>query len=111
VLPIDYLPGARCDFDESFDWSADRSTQAACRFAAAVEAALARVSKDPTQFASRDGVHRECPVKKFPFQIVYPLDDHPVLVVARNGGLNTGTSEPEACPNYRIHGSGGRRGS
>jgi plasmid stabilization system protein ParE len=82
MLPIDYLPGARRDFDESFDWYADRSTQAAVRFAAAMEAALARVSSDPTQFASRDGVHRECPVKKFPFRIVYRLDDHRVLVVA-----------------------------
>ena len=76
MLPIEYLPGARRDFDESFDWYADRSTQAAVRFAAAVEAALVRASADPTTFASRDGVHRECPVKKFPFQIVYRLVDH-----------------------------------
>ena len=80
--PIEYLIGARPDFDESFDWYAERSTQAAVRFAAAVEAALERAAADPTQFASRDGVHRECPVKKFPFRIVYRRVDHGVLVVA-----------------------------
>ena len=40
MLPVDYLPGARRDFDESFDWYADRSTSAAVRFADAVDAAL-----------------------------------------------------------------------
>jgi plasmid stabilization system protein ParE len=80
--PIDLLAGARRDFDESLDWYADKSTQAAMRFAAAVEGALARVAADPTQFASPDGVHRECPVKKFPFRIVYRLVDNGVLVVA-----------------------------
>lgn len=80
--PVEYLFDARRDFDESFDWYADRSMRAAVRFAAAVEAALARISADPTQFSSRDGVHRECSVKKFPFRIVYRLVDHRVLVVA-----------------------------
>ncbi len=80
--PIDYLFGARRDFDESFDWYAERSTQAAVRFAAAVDAALDRIVANPTQFASPDGVHRECPVKKFPFRIVYRLVDNRVLVVA-----------------------------
>ncbi|MBL7037161.1 MAG: type II toxin-antitoxin system RelE/ParE family toxin [Pirellulaceae bacterium] len=80
--PIDYLPGARRDFDESFDWYAEGSAQAAVRFAAAVDAALERVAANPAQFASPDGVHRECPIKKFPFRIVYRLVDKGVLVVA-----------------------------
>ena len=79
---VDYLSGARRDFDESFDWYAGRSTQAAVRFAAAVDAALERVAANPTQFASPDGVHRECPLKKFPFRIVYRVADNRVLVVA-----------------------------
>ena len=82
MLPIDYLSGARRDFDESFDWYAERSTQAAVRFAAAVDAALDKIAASPTQFASPDGIHRECPVKKFPFRIVYRLVDNRVLVVA-----------------------------
>ena len=82
MLPIDYLPGARSDFNESFDWYAERSAQAAQRFADAVDAALLRVAANPTQFAGADSVHRECPVKKFPFRIVYRLIDNWVLVVA-----------------------------
>ncbi len=82
MLPIDYLFGARRDFDESFDWYSERSTQAAVRFADAVDAALMQVAVHPTRFASPDGLHRECPVKKFPFRIVYRLVENRVMVVA-----------------------------
>jgi plasmid stabilization system protein ParE len=82
MLPIDYVSGARRDFDESFDWYAERSTQAAVRFADAVDAALVKIAANPTRFASPDGVHRQCPVKKFPFRVVYRLVDNRVLVVA-----------------------------
>ena len=82
MLPVDYLSGARRDFDESFDWYAERSVQAAVRFTNAVDAALITVAADPTRFAARDGVHRECPVRKFPFRIVYRLVEDRVLVVA-----------------------------
>jgi hypothetical protein len=34
---IEYLQGARRDFDESFDWYASRSARAAIGFALAVE--------------------------------------------------------------------------
>lgn len=82
MLPIDYLPDARRDFDESFDWYSERSTQTAVRFADAVDLALMQVASDPTRFASADGVHRTCPVKKFPFRVVYRLVENRVLVVA-----------------------------
>lgn len=82
MLPCDYLSGARHDFDKSFDWYSKRSVQAAVRFAAAVDTALMRVAERPTLFASPDGVHRECPVKMFPFRIVYRLVNNRVLIVA-----------------------------
>jgi plasmid stabilization system protein ParE len=82
MLPVDFLPGARRDFDESFDWYSQRSAQAAIRFANAVDAALMTVAGNPMLFATRDGVHRECPVKKFPFRLIYRLAESRVLVVA-----------------------------
>jgi hypothetical protein len=32
MKPVDYLPGARRDYDESIDWYAERSVIAAERF-------------------------------------------------------------------------------
>lgn len=75
--PIEYLPGARRDFDESFDWYAARRTRAAQRFVAAVDAALTSLANDPMRFVSPDGVHHE-----FPFRIVYRVVDDGVLIVA-----------------------------
>jgi plasmid stabilization system protein ParE len=82
TLPVDYLPGARRDFDESFDWYVERSAQAAIQFANAVGAALLAIAKDPTRFVAVDRVHRGCPVKKFPFRVVYRVVEDRVLVVA-----------------------------
>ena len=54
MLPVDYLPGARRDFDESFDWYAERSKQAAERFVNAVDAALTVIAAYPQRFAEID---------------------------------------------------------
>ncbi len=82
MRPIEYLRGARRDFDESFDWYAERSAGAAIRFAGAVDAALLKIAFNPGEFASIDDVHRECPVRRFPFRIVYRIVEDRVLVVA-----------------------------
>ncbi len=82
MRPVEYLRGARRDFDESFDWYAERSAAAAVRFAGAVDDALLKSALNPAQFASRDGVHRDCPVERFPFRIVYRIVEDRVLVVA-----------------------------
>jgi len=82
MRPIEYLRGARRDFDESFDWYAERSAGAAVRFAAAVDTALRKIALNPSQFASIDDVHRECAVRRFPYGIVYRIVEDRVLVVA-----------------------------
>jgi plasmid stabilization system protein ParE len=82
MLPVDYLPGARRDFDESFGWYAERSVQAALRFVSAVEAALSAIALDPKRFAAIDAVHRECPVGHFPFRVVFRVAVDRIVVVA-----------------------------
>lgn len=82
MLAIDYLPAARRDFDESFDRYAERSPQAATKFTLAVEAALAKIAANPTAPQCLDDVHREFPVRVFPFRIVYRVVESGLLVVA-----------------------------
>jgi plasmid stabilization system protein ParE len=82
MLPVDYLPAARRDFDEAFDWYAERSTHAAVRFVNAVDAALLMISRFPQRFAAVDDLHRECPIKRFPFRIVYRVAADRIVVVA-----------------------------
>jgi plasmid stabilization system protein ParE len=82
MKPVDILPAARHDFDDSFDWYAERSATVAERFSHAVDETLKRIASAPEQFALVDGRHRECLVKRFPFRIVYRDDSDRVLVVA-----------------------------
>ncbi len=82
MLPIDFLPGARRDFDDSLDWYAERSKQASVRFAGAVDAAPSPIAAHPKRFAAVDDLHRECPVGQFPFRIVYRVGAECIVVVA-----------------------------
>jgi toxin ParE1/3/4 len=82
MLPVDYHPEARRDFDESFEWYAERSIQAAVRFANAVDVALSAVAADPQRFAAVDETHRECPTARFPFRVVYRILGDRIAVVA-----------------------------
>ena len=82
MLSVDYLPGARRDFDESFDWYAAQSVPAAARFTEAVDEALRAVAADPERFVAVDHRHQECPVSRFPYRIVYRIVENHVLVVA-----------------------------
>jgi plasmid stabilization system protein ParE len=82
MKPVDYLPGARRDFDESFDWYADRSALAAERFSNAIDAALQRIAANPEWFAFIDEHHQKCSVQRFPFRIVFRDEPGRVLIVA-----------------------------
>jgi plasmid stabilization system protein ParE len=82
MLPVDYHPGARRDFDESFDWYAERSIQAAMRFANAIDVALSAIAADPERFGAIDEVHRECPITQFPFRVVYQIMGNRIVVAA-----------------------------
>jgi plasmid stabilization system protein ParE len=51
-------------------------------FANAVDAALANIAAGPRQFAPVDDEHWQCPLKRFPFRIVYRVLVDRILVVA-----------------------------
>jgi plasmid stabilization system protein ParE len=82
MAAVDLLPAARMDFDESFDWYAWRSPEAAERFSRAIDDTLERIARTPNQFAKVDRRHQACPVARFPFRIVYRIEAERILVVA-----------------------------
>jgi plasmid stabilization system protein ParE len=82
MLLIEYHPGARRDFDESFDWYLARSVHTAVRFSAAIDATLEMMVARPERYALLDSVHRQCTVKRFPFRIVYRILSDRLFIVA-----------------------------
>jgi plasmid stabilization system protein ParE len=79
---IEYLRGARVDFDESFDWYAERSVDAAIGFAAAVEEAIDKVIADPRRFPSTHGRCQYCSLRRYPFRLVFRDEPDRLVVVA-----------------------------
>ncbi len=71
MLPVDYIPGADAILMSRLIGMLRKSTQAAVRFVNAVDAALTVIAANPQRFAEVDNVHRECPVRRFPFRIIY----------------------------------------
>jgi plasmid stabilization system protein ParE len=100
MLPIDFLAGARRDLDESLEWYAARSPMAAARFVSAIERTLVGIATDPGRFSPVDDTHRQCPVKRFPFRVVFRVAGNRVVIVAiahasRRPGYWQRRSKPE----------------
>jgi len=79
---VEYLAEARVDFDVSFDWYRHRSERAALGFCAAVDAALDQILADPSRFPLIHGECRYCPLRRYPFRIVFRAEADRLVVVA-----------------------------
>ncbi len=85
MASIRLLRRAEADLEEASAWYQAQSPQAARRFEAAVTATLQRIAAAPELYARVDEQHRLCPVRKFPYLIVYryqPLADEVVVIAA-----------------------------
>ncbi len=66
-----FAPGARADYEAVLAWYAARSPQAATGFEAEVECAAESLGRFPEAFALADDRHRACPVRRYPYSLVY----------------------------------------
>lgn len=80
--PIEYLSGARLDFDESFDWYGQRSIGAAIGFAAAVDEAIDKIFSDPDRFPTTVAGCRYCSLHSYPFRIIFRTEASRIVIVA-----------------------------
>ena len=79
--PIEYHADARVDFDDSFNWYAERSVGAAIGFASAVDEAIAKIVADPGRFPSTFGGCHYCSLNRFPFRVVFREETTRTVVI------------------------------
>ena len=79
---VEFHAAARSEFDEAFDWYAQRSHGAAIAFASEVEAAVEKISADPERFAKTYAGCRYCPLARFPYCVIYHSAQGKTVVVA-----------------------------
>ena len=73
---------AEADFTEALCWYAERSRQAAEKFEAEFEKALATIAAAPHRFPKCDQRHQYYIMGRFSFHIVYRVDGEQVVVIA-----------------------------
>jgi plasmid stabilization system protein ParE len=80
--PIEILEAAAREFDEAFDWYAERSHGAAIGFASALDRVLEKILADPKRFGRTYAGCQYCKLDRYPYCAIYLHSDANVTVVA-----------------------------
>jgi len=83
-MRIRFLDDARDEFDAAIDWYAERSVIAAERFRSLVANAIEQLAATPRaapMWPDRNDL-RAWPLSRFPFSLVYLLDNDQLVIVA-----------------------------
>ena len=73
---------AEAEYEAALAWYLARSARAADGFEAAVEQALASVAARPELYPLCDDRHRFCPLRRYPYSLIYRVDGNQIRVVA-----------------------------
>jgi plasmid stabilization system protein ParE len=82
MAEVSLHPAAEADYEAALAWYLARSPKAAAGFEAAVEKAIEAVRDFPEAYPLRDDRHRHCPLRRYPYGLVYRVDGDRVRVVA-----------------------------
>ena len=75
-------PEAEEDYEAALGWYLDRSVRAANRFEAAFQRALDSIQSDPELHPRYDELYRFCPLRRYPYLVIYRVDVDEVRVMA-----------------------------
>lgn len=81
-METEFHSDAWAEYQDSMKWYQAKSVDAADRFEAAVNAALAKTALHPSQFPQTIGGCRYCNLKPFPFSIVFRVQDDILKILA-----------------------------
>ena len=82
TLRLEFLAEARTEFDEAFNWYAERSAGAAIGFATEVDVALESIAADPDRSVRTYANCRLCRIWRYPYCVIYHQDSDRLVVVA-----------------------------
>ena len=75
---IEFHEAAALEYEAAFEWYFERSEEAAKRFAAEVEIAVAMISKAPQRWPQSVQGARRVLLRRFPFAVIYR--DQPAVI-------------------------------
>lgn len=74
-------PTAQVDYEESLLWYLERSETAALNFVAAIDNTINLICEHPKRWRNPYKNFRELSLKKYPFAIIYIIEEDPKVVV------------------------------
>ena len=80
--PVEYLPGAQLDLEESVAWYEEKEPGAGERFHAAVESTEQKIARNPSLGTLRRRNTRKRRVPRFPHSLVYREESDRIVIVA-----------------------------
>lgn len=78
----EFHSGARSDFDDAFNWYAERSTNAAIAFVASVDSAIDQIASDPLRWTVVAHGCRCRRLPKYPHNIIYFAQGDRITIIA-----------------------------
>ena len=77
-----FHPTALTEYGEAVEFYAERRVELAQAFINAVEDAIFRIVESPTRWSVVDEDIRRCLTRKFPYGILYTIEEDYILIVA-----------------------------
>jgi len=77
-----FHPEARAEFKEATLYYSEKSPSLASVFYAEVKYAIERIVENPLLYRVIDEDVRRCLTKRFPYAILYTIEDHYILILA-----------------------------
>ena len=81
-MRYEYHEVARAELEASAQWYDQRSAGLAAEFIREVDHAIERVISGPDTFAIYDGQVRQCPLRRFPYHLLYILAESKIEIIA-----------------------------
>jgi len=82
MADVTFLPDAEADYQAALAWYCARSPKAAAGFETAVAEAVQDIAANPDLYGLLDDRHRRCPLRRYPYGLVYRVESADVLVIA-----------------------------
>ncbi|TYQ28822.1 type II toxin-antitoxin system RelE/ParE family toxin [Pseudanabaena sp. UWO310] len=77
-----FHPDALAEYSEAVQYYAEQRTEIAQAFINAIEDAIFRIKDSPNRYATIDEDIRRCMAKKFPYGILYTIEQDYILILA-----------------------------
>ena len=77
-----FRPEAETELIESADWYESRGRGLGAEFLRALDAAISAIERQPLAYPTAFPGARRAVLRRFPYSVIYTVDDHEILIVA-----------------------------